>query len=222
MSAKEWYLYDRGTPPVGPLSSREVLDQHASGSLSKNALLCPVEGGDWTPIADRLAVLQARTAEAVPPWFIFREGSAPLGPLTDALLQRGVEADRVPTDALLGRANTTAWYSRARALAEPPPSLPPTTQAASVPPPSHDERRETTALRSAVVMPAPDPIARQRTILLGFCALPLVLGAVLFALIPGRPAPPPPPARPAAPAAASASAPASASAAPAASAARVE
>lgn len=243
MSAKEWYVYDHGAPPVGPFSSGEVLEQHQAGALSKGARLCAVEGGEWRPVADVMPVLLARTGDGPAPWFIFREGNPPLGPLTDALLQRGVEADRVPSDALLGRANAAAWYSRARALAEPPPSQAPV--AARDPQRTSSERlsaerisvdrlatdrtssdrissdrisrHDPTMVRQAVTFASvpEEALKKQRTVLLAFCAVPVVLGVVLAMI---APAGPPPAMRAAAPGA-SASASASASAASVASAA---
>jgi hypothetical protein len=172
----EWFVYQNGTPPTGPTSSPKILEMRERGELDAGALLYPVEGGEWKLLADLLPVLQARCQEVPYPWFIFREGRPPLGPLDDELLRRGIDAGKVPRDALLSRANGVAWYSQARALAEPTPS----------PAPAEDgeERQVKTALRAAVAPPAPpDPVTRERMILAAFCATPLVLGALIALLV---------------------------------------
>jgi hypothetical protein len=95
------------------------------------------------------------------------------------LLKRGIDAGKVPPDALLSRANGAAWYSQARALAEPPASPPPEDEEEG------EERQAKTALRAAIAAaPAatPDPVARERMILAAFCAAPLLLG-LLIALL---------------------------------------
>lgn len=173
MAKNEWFVYQNGTPPSGPVSSESLLRQHGESKLGSKTLLCPAEGGEWKPVAELLPLLQARTETSAPPWFIFREGQPPLGPLTDTLLQRGIEAGRVPPDALLSRAGGLAWYSQARALAEP-------AIAPAADPPDEETRHEKTAMRPAVVAPASDAqLARERMILAAFCAAPLLLGALL-------------------------------------------
>lgn len=92
------------------------------------------------------------------------------------MLKRGIDAGKVPPDALLSRANGAAWYSQSRALAEPPAAPPPEEE-------EGEERQAKTALRSAITpAPAPDPVARERMILAAFCAAPLLLG-LLIALL---------------------------------------
>ncbi len=179
MARYEWFVYQNGAPPTGPVSSQNLLQQHQNGDLDARTLIFPVEGGEWRPLSELLPVLQARCHEEPPPWFIFREGRSPLGPLDDVLLKRGIEAGKVPPDALLSRANGAAWYSQARALAEPP--------ATAVPAEDPEERQVKTALRAAVVSPPPaapaDPVARERMILAAFCATPLLLGLLIALLV---------------------------------------
>jgi len=179
VARNEWFVYQNGTPPTGPLSSEQVLRQHSEGALHPKTLVCPAEGGEWQAVAEALPALQARPEPGPAPWFIFREGRPPLGPLTEELVQRGISASKIPSDALMSRANGLAWYSQARALAEP------VVVQAQVEPALGDEaRHEKTAVRAAVVAPpAPPPadaqLARERMILAGFCAVPVLLGLLI-------------------------------------------
>lgn len=174
MARYEWFVYQNGTPPTGPVSSQKILQQHEGGELEKKTLLYPIEGGEWKPLEELLPVLRARSQPNLAPWFIFREGRPPLGPLDDTLLQRGIEAGKVPPDALLSRANGAAWYSQARALAEPVPAL-------DTPEDDGEDRQAKTALRNAIAAPPPpaDPVKRERMILAAFCVTPLLLGLLI-------------------------------------------
>lgn len=180
MARYEWFLYQNGTPPTGPFSSQDILKQHENEELSSKALLFPVEGGEWKSLKECLPILQARCQPNIAPWFIFREGRSPLGPLDDTLLQRGIDAGKLPADALLSRTNGAAWYSQARALAEP---IPPLDSPLNLPEIGEEDRAAKTAIRAAAAAPAPkDPVTRERMILAAFCAAPLLLG-LLIALL---------------------------------------
>ena len=53
--------------------------------------------------------LDASSALRLPEWYVWVDGSAPVGPVSAHQIARGIRAGKVPDDACLARVGTRAW-----------------------------------------------------------------------------------------------------------------
>lgn len=105
------------TPPRGPVSREELASEYAAGVLPTGSRACPVGGGEWLSVAEVLGVttsepMVAREVVALPDPERFEvtiDGSTIIGPVSRDQLERGLEAERVPRDALARRVGEEGW-----------------------------------------------------------------------------------------------------------------
>jgi hypothetical protein len=61
----DWWLFERGPIPVGPLRTEIVLERIRSREIGPDALVCEVGGVAWRPIDDVSVFASALTRSAV-------------------------------------------------------------------------------------------------------------------------------------------------------------
>ena len=119
LTAPVWHVWVEGGDPVGPVSADRIARGLRAGRIPSDASVRHDDDPFWSDlydIPDIVAALKAVSVESEPPppasmtpnllaprYFVWVEGSDPVGPVSADQIARGIRAGKVPSHASLQR-----------------------------------------------------------------------------------------------------------------------
>jgi hypothetical protein len=119
LAARVWHVWVEGGEPVGPVSADQIARGLRAGKIPSDASVRHEDEPFWSDLfdnADVVAALKEVSLESEPPppsamtpnllarrYFIWVEGSEPVGPVSADQIARGIRAGKVPSHASIQR-----------------------------------------------------------------------------------------------------------------------
>jgi hypothetical protein len=119
LAARVWHVWVEGGEPVGPVSADQIARGIRAGKIPSDASVRHEDDPFWSDfydVPDIVAALKGVSIESEPPppsamtpnlvarrYFVWVDGSEPVGPVSADQIARGIRAGKVPSHAALQR-----------------------------------------------------------------------------------------------------------------------